>query len=423
MGVGEDFNESLLETMAEAGDGNYWYIETPDQLPGILESELKGFLACIGRETRLSAIAPAGVELDVVLNDLPHAPDGQLILPTLVAGRSLDLGIRLRVDGLEPKAGKAPIELCTLLLSWKDSKSGERHKLSASLSMPVSADAGLLPADESVRETLGLLRSARIKREAMAAIDSGDAAKVRSLLAEARLILEALPQSREVGRELASLASLGRELEDRSYASLKKSAHYEAHARAHGSDAGILDVYYLRKFAAMVGHRISVVMGDILAQEVDAIVNSWEPLASGAAGLDKTIQDAGGPRLRAACAKLEPCQPGQARATGGYDLIARHVFHAVAPAWHGGQGLESALLANAWGSCFALALEFGIRSIAFPALGCGGWGFPPETAASVAASVVLPGLMRLQDLERAIVVCRDRPTYEAFTSALNARPR
>ena len=154
---------------------------------------------------------------------------------------------------------------------------------------------------------------------------------------------------------------------------------------------------------------VEVVRGDITEQRVDAIVNAANSSLLGGGGVDGAIHRAGGPAILEGCRLLGGCDVGDAKATTAGRLPARWVIHTVGPVWHGGDRGEPELLASCHRRALEVAEELGARSVAFPAISCGIYGYPPELAAQVAI-----GAVRGHTLDLVRFVLFGDETYEAF---------
>ena len=153
------------------------------------------------------------------------------------------------------------------------------------------------------------------------------------------------------------------------------------------------------------GDKIEVVQGDITQQDTDAIVNAAKESLTGGGGVDGAIHRAAGPALLAECRTLGGCPTGEARITKGYDLAARHVIHTVGPVWRGGHKGEDETLAACYRNSLALAEAHRIRTIAFPSISTGAYGFPFERASRIAVREARAHLDRGGAIERIVFVC------------------
>lgn len=134
--------------------------------------------------------------------------------------------------------------------------------------------------------------------------------------------------------------------------------------------------------------RMHVLVGDITAMKVDAVVNAANTSLLGGGGVDGAIHRAAGPALLEECRGIGGCPTGEARSTGGYNLSAAHIIHTVGPVWRGGSEGERGLLAAAYENSLLEAERLGARSVAFPAVSTGAYGFPKEEAARIAVDAV-----------------------------------
>jgi O-acetyl-ADP-ribose deacetylase (regulator of RNase III) len=168
----------------------------------------------------------------------------------------------------------------------------------------------------------------------------------------------------------------------------------------------------------MPNEAIVVVEGDITKQKVDAIVNAANTSLLGGGGVDGAIHRAAGPELKDECRTLHGCPTGDAKLTRGYRLPARWVIHTVGPVWQGGHNSEDELLANCYRRSLALAVQNGVRSLAFPAISTGIYGFPLERATRIAIREVRAFLEKTPALEKVLFVCFDPHTRDIYQKVL-----
>ncbi len=165
-------------------------------------------------------------------------------------------------------------------------------------------------------------------------------------------------------------------------------------------------------------NRAFVIQDDITQLQVDAIVNAANNTLLGGGGVDGAIHRAAGPELLEECRKLHGCDTGQAKITKGYHLTAKWVIHTVGPVWEGGNSGEDELLAQCYRNSLALAVQNGIKTIAFPAISTGAYGFPLHRATKIAVNEVNNFLQSNDSLEQAIFVCFGQNAYNSYLQVM-----
>jgi O-acetyl-ADP-ribose deacetylase (regulator of RNase III) len=158
--------------------------------------------------------------------------------------------------------------------------------------------------------------------------------------------------------------------------------------------------------------RIKIILGDITEQDTDAIVNAANNSLLGGGGVDGAIHSVAGKELLAECRTLIGCETGQAKITRGYKLPARFVIHTVGPVWRGGNHDEKELLASCYANCLKLAAENNLRTIAFPSISTGAYGFPPEPAAEIALTEIIRFLKNNLTIEKVVIVCFSQESFQ-----------
>jgi len=166
--------------------------------------------------------------------------------------------------------------------------------------------------------------------------------------------------------------------------------------------------------------KVSVVLGDITEQQVDAIVNAANSSLLGGGGVDGAIHRAAGPELLKECRSLGGCETGQVKITKGYCLPAKYVIHTVGPVWRGGKAGEDKLLRSCYRSSLTLAEQNRVKSIAFPSISTGAYGFPIRRAAHIAVSTTREYLNGATKIEEVIFVCFSKSDYDVYRLVLGS---
>lgn len=168
-----------------------------------------------------------------------------------------------------------------------------------------------------------------------------------------------------------------------------------------------------------ISDRITIIQGNIIKLEVDAVVNAANSTLLGGRGVDGAIHRAAGPELLEECKGLKGCATGEAKITKGYFLPAKWIIHTVGPVWQGGQKGEDGLLASCYRKSLEIANEYAIKTIAFPAISTGAYNFPSERAAGIAVSEIIKFLQENELPEKIFLVCFNKETCRHLQEALS----
>ncbi|MGK7889918.1 MAG: macro domain-containing protein, partial [Leptolyngbyaceae cyanobacterium] len=382
MGVGNQYNEDLLEAMARSGDGNYYYIESAEQLPAIFEQELQGLSATMGKAVTLTIKPKGEVAVADVLNDLDVEGPGRYKLSNLLAENRLDVAVRLQIPALSQGSATEAIALCNFCLEWTDSdQQRQQQQVSLCLIAVPREQWDDFPLNPDVQQQVALMMSARAKQEAVSLVDRGDYDGASQVIqsTKSQMLAMDLPMS---APESAALEDLNQQLEQRQLAQYRKMSSLQSYTQRSRRSGGYAQLFY----AYERGPR----RGDISQQEIEAIVNSSDRALSADGAISSSIHRAAGPELLAACRQLGECAPGEAKITPGFNLRAKWVIHTVCPVWSetpDQKVMALITLKQCYQRCLELAADHGIQAIAFPAIGIGALGFPLEIATRMAFDV------------------------------------
>ena len=409
MGVGRDYNEDLLAAMARSGDGNYWFIQSPSQIPTIFDNELQGLMMTMGKGVTLDIRTSAEVTFLKILNDLDIDENRNFCLPNLLFGNSIDIIARFKVMA---KSGDVPI--FDMTLSWFDSEDQTTHGVDSALSLRgvPAKEVEKHPLNETVEEQVVILEAAQSKQEAMDLVDAGEIDQAQRLLQKTQAHVMRFSMSPFIQAEAEALSDLEKHLKEDSIM-VRKMALYQSHSRARGH--GYADLVYRLGKGPIKGDITQPLM--IFGQPVEAIVNSADSNLSEIGLLSQAIHKAAGPQLLAACRRLGGGKPGEAKITPGFNLPADWVIHTVCPLWEGGLSREEELLGQCYFNSLQVAADQGIRTIAFPAIGIGAMGFPIQRAAEIAMQAVGSILAHDRRVEAVLFVCFDDRTKQFYDEA------
>ncbi len=231
MGVGNDFNEDLLQSMAQSGDGNYYFIEGAADLERIFAAELRGLMATVGHTVNLGIEPQNGAEVADVLNDLERNKLGRLQLPNLVSGNAIEIVVKLQILSRADES-----DVCFVRLAWSEPDAKDRQVVREALSLPAvaSRDWDELPENERVADAVALLETARVRQQAVEELESGDVEAARASFRRGRGFAGSIKDSVVATEERVLFDVLERDLESGEHAHVGKLAKSHNYNRRRG---------------------------------------------------------------------------------------------------------------------------------------------------------------------------------------------
>jgi Ca-activated chloride channel family protein len=236
LGVGADYDENLLEAMARSGDGNFFHIASPEQLPDIFETELQGLVGTLYKSVTLAVEPTQGTVLQQVLNDLEKDDQGALKLPNITIGSPINIVVRLQIPALQESTS-----ILTVKLTCQAPDAPETSQFESTLHLNVVTEQQMsdFPANPEVQEQVALLMAARARQEAINYADRGDYAGSAKVLEDLSAELSAMPASAPIADELSSLEDLSKNFTDDPMMARKRAMSERYHMnRSRSSDYG-----------------------------------------------------------------------------------------------------------------------------------------------------------------------------------------
>ena len=437
IGLGRGVDEQLLGAMAEAGGGSFTFVETPEQLQGLFETELAGLSALRGRAVRLTFHGSGARFVDA--GGGARAQDGVLHLPDLIAGFPREVLVAVEVD--------ADLDaLPPLRLAWDDALASAPAHLSVPATAPIvpAAELEARPVDPAVAAAQRAAELAKRIAEIETIVQRGDLAAAEASIVGVHLEVDAWPASPDRDAQLDDLNQLLSTVRTRDAEMAKKRAF----GARRGRELGELP---LQKEAMRAAERkwtdanraakapevrtaphepvraarpgastatLEVVVGDLTEQAVDLLVNASDKNLSGGGGVDGAVHRGAGPELAVACAAHGPLGYGRVAVTPGFRLPATYVAHVTTRRWRGGAARELELLRAAYDAAFAAARALHAGTLALPAIGTGAYGYPVEAATDVAVAAALEAVQRDPALALVRFVVADAAMAAAYHRAL-----